>query len=261
VERRKHFRRFAWNLLVIVAALGAWVALDRISGQGLGAAKLDPVLLRAGKVIALGVAALFAVRGIFGLIRGLSRRNEFARFYDRGFTWQRGKQKFKYGWGQVKTYREGVRQWRLGRLVLGQVGAQTFTMGDGNVFKFTAVHGNPRRFADLIRPYIADVTGEKMGRALRDDKSIRLHKNLVMASAGIVAGKTKIRWSDLDVTVKRGRLLVKRKDAKGKFKTVMVYPVYQVDNLGGFMELATSTIKNHQPERFNIKTQGPTTTR
>lgn len=253
VDRRQHLRRFFWNLLAVVAAFGAWVALDTAAGRGIG----DPLLLRVGRVIALGVAALFTVRGLFSLIRALRRRNESARFYTQGFTWQRGKQNHKYSWSQVKTYREGVRQLRIGRLVLGQIGAQTLTMRDGNEFKFTSVHGNARRFADAVRPYIADVQGERMGQALREQKSIRLHPKLAVAAAGVQAGQQKIRWSDLDVVLTRSRLVIKRKNAKGAFKTALSLPVHQVNNVGGFMEVASSTIKNHQPERFNIKTQGP----
>jgi hypothetical protein len=254
VERRSHIRRFFWNLLAIVAAVGAWAALYVADERRIA----DRVLLQFGQIIALGVAAMLLVRAIFGLIRGLRRRNEFARFYDRGFVWQRGNQEFKYSWSQVKTFREGVRQLRLGRLVLGQIGAQTLTTRDGNVFKFTAMHGNTRRFASVIRPYLADMMGERMAVALRDNKVIRLHPDLVVMPAGIQSGKHKIRWSDLDVVLRRGRLFIKRADKNGRFKTVRAFGVHEVDNVGGFLELASSTIKNHQPERFNIKTQKPT---
>jgi hypothetical protein len=46
---------------------------------------------------------------------------------------------------------------------------------------------------------------------------------------------------------------VYRKNAKGRFRAVR--RLNGVDNLRGFMELATSTMSNYQPERFNIKTQ------
>lgn len=254
VERRSHLRRFFWNLLGVVAAVGAWVALYVAEGRRV----IDPLVLQAGQVIALGVAAMLLVRAIFGLIRGLRRRNEFARFYDRGFTWQRGREEHKYSWAQVKSFREGVRQLRLGRLVLGEAGAQIMTTRDGNVYKFTRIHGDPRRFASAVRPYVSDVMGERMARALRDNKTLKLHPTLLVTPAGVQAGKHKIRWSELDVSVKRGRLLIRRADKSGKFRTVQSYGVHQVDNVGGFLELASSTIKNYQPERFNIKTQKPT---
>jgi hypothetical protein len=254
VERRSHIRRFFWNLLGIVAAFGAAVALYVAEGRGIA----DPVLLQFGQIIGLGVSAMLLVRAVFALVRGLRRRNEYARFYDRGFTWQRGKEEHKYSWSQVKSFREGVRQLRLGRLVLGQVGAQTLTTRDGQVYKFTQIHGDPKRFASTIRPFLADVMGEKMARALREKKSVRLHPKLVVMPAGIQAGKHKIRWSDLDVAVRRGRLIIRQADKSGKFRTVQSFGLHEVDNVGGFMEIATSTIKNYQPERFNIKTQKPT---
>jgi hypothetical protein len=76
------------------------------------------------------------------------------------------------------------------------------------------------------------------------------------APAGVVAGKEKIKWSQLDIAVKGGRLTVKKLAKDGKFRTVKAYPLRQLDNVGGFLELANVTIRNHQPQRFNIKTQG-----
>lgn len=256
VSRRKYVRRVFWNLLAAVAAFGAWVALD--SARTRIADRVDPLLLQAGGIVALGVAALFIVRLVFNLFRAVRRRNETARFFDRGFMWQIGKgaeNEHKYAWSQVKNFREGVRTLRLGRLVLAQMGAHVFTMRDGRVYKFTPVHGDMRAFVRTVRPYIADALGERMGRALREGKTVKIHPQLTIAPKGIQAGNQKIRWSELDVEVKRGKLRVRKLAEKGKFKVVKTYPVRQVDNLGGFIEVANVTIRNHQPERFNIRTQ------
>lgn len=255
VSRRRYVRRVFWNLLAAVAAFGAWAALD--AARTLAAGQVDPLLLRVGGVVALGVTALFAVRLVFNLLRALRRREETAHFFDQGFTWQVGRQEpRKYAWTQVKHYREGVRALRLGPLRLGQIGAHTLTTRDNTVYRVTAAHGNPAEFMRAVRPYLADALGTRMGQALRERKSIRIHPQLVVAAQGVVAGKDKLRWSELDVAVKRGRLHIRRVAENGKFTPVRSYPIHQIDNLGGFLEVANITIRNHQPERFNIKTQG-----
>lgn len=258
ISRRHDVRRFFWNLLAAVAAFGAWVALDAVPSRT--DADIDPLLLRVGEIVALGVTALFAVRAFFNLLRALRRRNESGRIFDRGFTWSRGvgkrKTEEKYAWTQVKTFREGVRTIRIGRLVLAQRGAHVLTMRDGEVYKFTAAKGNPHAFVKAVRPYVSDVIGERMARSLREGKTIRVHPQLAVSPKGIMAGDEKIRWSELDVDVKGGTLSIKKLDKNGKFKRVKAFPLTQMDNVGGFMEIANMTIRNHQPQRFNIKTQG-----
>lgn len=253
IERKRYFRRFAWWLLGAVAAGGAAVALNVAAGRGVA----DPQLLRIGQWVAVIVVVLAVLRALLNLLAGVRRRNETLRFFDRGFTWQRGKQEHKYSWGQLVAFREGVRDLSIAGRPLLQRGAHEFRMHDGKVFRVSGVHGDMRQFARAVRPYIADVTGTRMGQALRNRKAVRLYEDLVVSAAGLSAGQHKIPWSELDVSVKHGRLILSRKNPAGKFRPVKTYPVYRVDNLGGFMDVATSTIKNHQPERFNIKTQGP----
>lgn len=252
VERQRYLRRFFWNLLAFVAAFGAWVALDQVAGRGV----VDPLLLQVGQVIALGVVALFLVRGVFNLWRWLTRRKETIQFFDRGLIWQQRGVDHKYKWTQVKSFREGVRQWRLGRWVIATFGAQTLTMADDREFRITAVHGDPRLIAARLRPYIADVTGERMARKLRESKTIRLHPNLIMHAAGLQVGRQKIRWEQVDVEIRGDRLLIKKLNDRQKFKVFKTFDTRQIDNLGGFLEVANITIQNHQPHRFNIKVQG-----
>jgi hypothetical protein len=252
IERRKHIRRFLLNILILVSAVGAWAAF--LTARDRGAA--DPLLMQVGEIIALGLAAMMLVRAIFNLIRVFRTRNEILRVFDKGFTWQIGQEQYKYAWGQTTSFREGARQLRLGPLVLAQMGAHELKMKDGRTFRVTAAHGDTRQFARLVRPYIADVTGARIGRTLRNQKTVRLHPQLVVAPQGLVAGQHKIPWSKANIRVKRGRLFIERLE-KERFKTVRSYPTYQVENLGGFVDVARSTIQNHQPKRFNIKTQGP----
>jgi hypothetical protein len=71
---------------------------------------------------------------------------------------------------------------------------------------------------------------------------------------GIKVGKQQITWEQVDVTLKRSRLTIARLNKKGKFKRVKSFDTHTLDNVGGFMEVAIATIRNHQPERFDIKT-------
>lgn len=258
ISRRQDVRRFFWNLLAAVAGFGAWVALDAVPSRV--DVTFDPLFLQVGGIVALGVTALFAVRALFNLLRAVRRTNESGRIFDKGFTWSRGagkrKSEERYAWSQVKTFREGVRTLRIGRLVLAQSGAHVLTMRDGNVYKFTAAKGDPRVFVKAVRPLVADVMGERMAQNLRSGKTIRVHPQLALAEPGIMVGNQKIRWSEVDITVKGGRLAIKKLDKNGKFRRVKIFPLTQLDNVGGFMEIANMTIRNHQPKRFNIKTQG-----
>jgi hypothetical protein len=246
VTRQPHRRRFWFSVLIIAAALGAWYALDMAGKRGL----VDTKLIDIGWLAAAVVVALMTVRAFLSLFRMITRKNENIRFFDRGFSWTRGDEKYQYGWGKVDVFREGGQGIYLGKRPLLQWGAHTLIMADGQVFKVTPVHGNLRRFARAVRPYIAEATGVQMARALRDEQSVRLHRKLIVWPGGVEIGKREIPWSSLNVGLQRNALVIQAKDTKGKFKTVKRYNVRSVDNVGGFVELATSTIRNHQRERF-----------
>lgn len=254
VERRTYIRRFFWALLAIVGAIGAWAALFYVQERGIMTSTMIPV----GQVLALGVAALFAVRGFFNLLRGIRSKNETVRFYDRGFRWTRGKDDYKYSWSQISTFRQGMRQVKIGNMILFQSGAHTFRMRDGNVLRFTPAHGDSKRFLLKVRPFISDIMGEKIGRALRNGMTVRVHPSLALSAEGIEVGKNRISWEDADVKLENRRLIISRKTKDGTFKPVKKLSTSEIDNLGGVVEIAHSTIKNHQPERFNIKVQKPT---
>jgi hypothetical protein len=151
-------------------------------------------------------------------------------------------------------FREGVHDVYLFGRPLIQRGAIVLTMRDGEVFKVTGAHGDTRRFVRAFRPIIADVTGTRIGQSLRSNKPVRIHKDLSIWPRGIKIGKQQIAWEQVDVTLKRSRLTIARLNKKGKFKKVKGFDTHTLDNVGGFMEVATATIRNHQPERFNIKT-------
>lgn len=253
VVRKPFFRRFIWWLLGAVAALGAGIALS-VAGERHVA---DPGLLAVGQMVALILAALAAFRSVLNFIHWLRRRDEQVRVFDRGFFWRRGKDEYKYSWTQVSTFREGARAVSIAGRPILQTGGHILKMRDGKVFIFTGIQGDTRMFARVVRPPLADIMGTNMARALRDGKSVRLHPALLMRQEGVNIGKKNIPWQDLDVAVKNSKLVIRKKDAKGKFQTARTYDTHSIDNLGGFLEVAHMTIRNHQPERFNIKIQGP----
>jgi hypothetical protein len=193
------------------------------------------------------LVGLLLVRVIVNWWRWRTRHDETIRVYDQGFVWQRDGESYKYAWNKLLTIREGGRGLYLGRLPLVQWGAHTLTMTDKQVFRFRPHHGDMRAFIRVVRPYAADVTGTRMGRILRQEKPVRLHPRLVAWPGGLAVGRREIHWSLLDVDIQRGRLVIRaRKENNGKYRTVRSYPIHAVDNVGGFIELATVTIENHR---------------
>lgn len=255
VERKPYFRRFRLSMIGFLAALGALYALNEVWKRDL----IDEWIVNVGWLVAVVVAGLLFLHAVVNLMRGLTRHPEALRFYDKGFAWVRNGQQHRYAWSKIRTFREGGRGLYLGRRPLVQWGAHTLTMVDGQTFRITPRYGDLRRVAAAIRPYAAEVTGTRMGRLLRQGKDkprpVRLHPRLTIWPGGVEIGKREIPWSALDVRVQNRRLAIRAKDAKGRFKIVKRYPVHTVDNLGGFVELATSTIRNHQPERFPKKSE------
>ena len=252
VERKQHIRRFMWMLLAFVASFSAWIALDYVGGQG---DDIDPDLLRFGQSIAIVLAIILFFRAVIHLLRAIRTKSESAQFFDRGFRWKIGKNDpAKYSWSQLRSFRQGVRTVAIFKRPIFQFGEQVITMRDGKSFKFTARHGDIRQFTRAVRPYIADITGTQMGRQLRENKAVRLHPDLAISPNGVIAGKHKIRWSQVDIKATKNKLVISKRTKKGQFKAVKSYNIRQIDNIAGFLDIAHSTIQNHQPERFNIKT-------
>lgn len=264
-ERRPYLRRFAWMVLGMITALAAYIAIGEAAARNiqdqpfLDLERWDRVVnlaLEAGWWVALILVVLLFYRAVVNLWRGLTTRNESIRVFDQGFAWKRGDNQYKYSWAQLKGFREGGHTITIFGRPLLQWGGHTLIMRDGKRFTVTARHGNLRRFAKVVEPYVADRMGTIMGQALRQSKSVRLHPDLTLTPQGIVAGDHKIPWSQVDVQVKNNRIAIRRLGKNGKFRTVKRFNKSQIDNVAGFLDIAHTTIQNHQPERFNIQTQG-----
>ncbi len=249
IERRKYMRRFVWSLLATVAGLGAFFALEEGKGRGMA----DATLLQAGGIISLVAAGLFGLRTLANLWLGLRRRTETLRIYDKGIVLERPKGEQKYSWSQVKTYREGGHGLYLGKRPILQWGGLRLKMQNGEKLVLGGQYGDLRLIGSILRKYAAHVTGIQMGQALRAEKPVKLNRRLTVWPGGVEVGKQEIPWSELEVQLKQNRLTILRLNQKGKFKPVRRYSVQQVDNVGGFIEVATATIRNHQRERFEKK--------
>jgi hypothetical protein len=249
IERRKFIRRFVWSLLATVAAIGAGLALNEAADRGL----VDANVVQVGSIASLVVIILFGLRALVNLWRSLRQRTETLRIFDKGIVLQTRKGDQKIGWSQVTAFREGGNGIYLGKRPLVQWGGHRLKLQTGKVFKVTGKYGDLRQLGAILRRYAAHVTGIQMGQTLRAEKPVKLNRSLTVWPGGVEVGKQEIPWSEVEVQLKNSRLTILRKNAKGKFKPVRQYNVKQVDNVGGFMEIATGTIRNHQRERFEKK--------
>lgn len=251
MKRSRYFRRFMWRLLGTATTIGAYVALREAALRDLA----SPFALDIGKAAAILLGGFLAVRALYNLILTFIRRSGSLRFYNKGFVWTQGRKAYKYKWTELARFREGARGLYLFRRPILRWGAHQLEMDDERLFKFTGVHGDPRLFARVVRPYAAYVTSVKLSRALRQDHPVSLHPRLTLYPGGVEAGRTEIHWSVLDAVVKNGRLYVRRHD-RGEIKTVRRYPLHKVDNVGGFLEIAKSTQRQYQSVRAG-STQSP----
>ena len=244
IERRLYWRRFRFSLLVLVVVMLALVAL-RLAG-GRITDQLSPAVLDVGRLAALVLSILLFLRVMVNLSRWLTRRDEHIRIFDQGLMWSRNGSARKYGWDKLRVLREQGHGLYLGKRPLVQWGGHTLKMADGEVYRFAPYHGDLRQFIRVVRPFAAEATGERMARMLREEKPIRLHPRLTVWPGGVEIGKQELPWGLLDVRVSSGRLMIRQRDDKGKYRVVRRYPVGQVDNVGGFLELATTTIQTHR---------------
>ncbi len=246
VRRKRYFNRFGRALFLVLVVAAAYLALGEAAARGLA----QPLLLDIGRLAAVLLGGLLSVRGLYNLVMGLARRSESLRVYDKGIVWSRGGRQHKYAWHQLAAYREGVRGLYLARWPLVQWGSNTLVMADGQQFRYGQRFGDTRVGAEAMRRYAAYVTGVRMGQTLRAEQPVKLHPRLTVYPTGIESGKHDIHWSEVDVQLDGDRLVIKRLEPDGRFKTVSRYPQHEVDNVGGLLELADATIRNHQPDRF-----------
>jgi hypothetical protein len=241
IERKSYRRRFVRLLIILLATGLAWVALGLAAGRGL----VDERALWVGQLAAAVIILLVSIRMLINLIRMLARPTERLRIFNKGFTLERGTAKAQYAWAALDTFLESGRGIYVGNRPIIQWGAHTLLMNDKRLIRLVPRYGDFRQIARAIRPYAAEVTGTTMARTLRQEKPVRIHPKLIVWPGGLQVGKDEYAWGALNVAVTGNRLVIRAKQ-KGKIRTVRQFDTHTVDNLGGFMELATATIRNHR---------------
>jgi hypothetical protein len=239
--RRPYWRRFRLLLVVFLVTLVAWFALEQAAAQ----VEIDPLAISIGRLAAAAILLLTSIRAVIQFVRWRTRPDETIRFFNQGFSWESGATKARYRWEKIQIFREGGGGLYLGKRALVQWGGHTLIMDDKRIFRLRPRHGDLRQLARLIRPYAAEVTGIRMAQRLRAEKPVRLHPRLIAWPGGLEIHKKELPWAALHVAVKGRRLIIRAKE-NGKVRTVGTFDIRKVDNLGGFMELATTTIQNHR---------------
>ncbi|MBL8156514.1 MAG: hypothetical protein JNM70_20205 [Anaerolineae bacterium] len=248
LKRRPYFRRALLAFMAFGAGLAALYALHEAWARG--QLETTPWLIGAGASILIVV--LFGLRFLGHMWRWLRRRDESLKLFNRGLIWNRADEEVKAGWSALHTYREGLRGIYLGGRPLAQWGALTLTLRDGRVLKFTSRLGDLRPAAKLMRRAAAQITGDVMAQALREDRPVRLHRHLTVWPAGVQIKKETIPWAEFDARLANGVLSLYRQGKNGKFRKVRQFRAYQLDNVEGFMEVVRATLPNHQRERFGV---------
>ncbi len=234
-RRRPYFWRVLRSLVVLAFMLIGIYVLDEAVRQN----RFPAELWLPGIILFGIVAVIFALRALLNFWRWLRQRNETVRFFDRGFVWSINGQNHQYGWSAVKNFREGGR-------------AHQLTMNDGQEFRITSAFGDMPAILKVLRRPTAHVTGIQIGQALREEKSVQVHRKLVMWPGGLEVNKHEIPWSQVEVKLDGNYLNVLRKTESSKFTPVRRFRTSSLDNLGGFLEVARATIRNHQRERFGV---------
>ncbi|MCA0458088.1 MAG: hypothetical protein LCI00_29245 [Chloroflexi bacterium] len=235
INRAPYFRR-AWLSLLgcIVAILAIWGLYEASNLEKLPSGLWLPLTI----VVALG-GLLFLIRALVNLVRWFRTKDETLKLFNKGIVRTRNGQNETFGWGSIKTYREGSKELRL-------------TMKNGDVLTIDRRYGEFERWASYIRRYAAQITGVHIARAIREERPVHLHPKLVVWPGGVEVDKKEIPWADVEARLNKGKLTIYQKSKAGGFQKVRQYKMNTVDNIGGFLEVAHSTMKNHQRERFGV---------
>lgn len=256
VQRETYVKRWRWALVAMIAGGGIWYILtlplvsDAIKNTAYLPITAQAVILNMGQVIGALVVLFAGGRFAINLVYASRRKTQRMKFYDRGFVWERDGETHKYSWNAVKTVREFPGELKIAGRVVRHTGGVTLKMRDGTVFTFTPIHGNVRDLIRRVSPYYAEEIGIRMGQAIRMGKTIQIHPQIAFAEQGLRIGDKTLSWArvNLDMTDDERDLLINRFDKQGNIKPVVSIPTAEIDNLGGFLEIATTTIENHQRE-------------
>lgn len=235
LSRVPYFRRAWLSLLgVIVAIFAIWGLYEAANLEKLPSGLWAPLTI----VVALG-GLLFLIRALVNIVRWFRTQNETLKLFNKGIVRTRGKETVNFGWGAIHTYREGSKWLRL-------------TMKNGHVLMIDERYGELDRWKSYIRRYAAQVTGVYIARAIREDRPVVLHPKLTVWPGGVEVDKKEIPWAEVEARLVGKKLVIYQRAKSGNFQKVRQYNMHTVDNVGGFLEVAHSTMKNHQRDRFGV---------
>lgn len=254
VRRGRYLRNLIWSLLTFFATVGTYYALNVVTREA--ESRPDVAVLDAGMLAAAVLGIIAAVRALVALARYVGVPTETVKVVRKGIVWTRRDETSRYKWANLRRYRRGARTLSLFGRPLLHYGTHDVTMKDGRVLSVGGRHGDPHVFDRVVQPIVAEMTGTRISRALREGRSIKLGKTLRITPDGVQAGRKLLGWREVDVLVRGNMLLVRRVKENGKFKTVKRYALHNLHNVAGFLDVAESVIQNYQPARFNIKTKG-----
>ncbi len=254
VQRSKRIRFFLRSLLAAVTSIGAYFALSEAKRRNLDIA---PILLDIGHLVAIILSGWFIIRSVYNFIMAIIRPTEEIRLYNKGLSWKVGKTLYNYKWSKITAVKEGARGIYIFNRPVFEWGAHRFRTVDGREFKFRGHHGDPRRMMRFARPYTSHYTGIQMGRALREEKPIKLHKSLTLYPGGVEVKKKEIHWVDLNVQVQNAKIVVYQRDAGNKFKKIKSFALHALENAGGFVELSRGMIKQQRSLESQRRSYAP----
>lgn len=240
-SRAAHRRALTIALVLASTAFAAYAAFNAASDPLL----IDAVWLDVGKLAAILLGTISSSRFVTQLVLATSRSNQTVCLYDRGFTWHQGQNEKRYLWNQVQRYHENLR----GPAIL-PLGALTLLMDDERAYRLVPAHGNLRRIARLIRPYIAEATAQQIRAHLQRDRPVRLHRNLLIWPNGVSVKRREIAWSELELRIRRGRLQFRQRKSNGKTRVVKAFPLRTISNLAGFLQLSQSAMRGQSDLRY-----------
>ncbi|MFZ4828954.1 MAG: hypothetical protein ACOYLB_16515 [Phototrophicaceae bacterium] len=242
IKQDEYVRRFRASLLA--SLVGGGVLLMLLIPQ---VASLIPFpLVQLGGMIAAFLFLLVSLGRTFYRFRLVKQRpDEDIQFYDKGFIWRRkNTPDAKYGWNAVKTVRRLYKHTRSGKVRSGHI---EWVMRDGQTFRYETHHGDLDHFVQKVEPYANSEIGSRMAHWVRGGQLFKIHPKLGVHPEGILIGEDQLlEWAYLALSVQKDKVEISLRNEDQTLEEVVSVPVWEVINLGGFIELASTTTENYQ---------------
>ena len=235
-------RRFRSSLIASLVGGAVWLMLMIPQVSSLIP---FPLVQLVGMVSAFVFMLISLGRAIYRFRLARQRQDEDILFYDKGFVWRRkDTPEAKYGWNAIKTIRRLYKHTRRGK---GQRGYIELMMRDGQTFQYGTHHGDLDQFVAKVEPYANAEIGNRMAHWVRSGQIFKIHPRIAVHPEGIlIDGEHLLDWVYLTLTVNNDLLQIAIRHPDESVEPLLNLPVPEVVNLGGFMELASTTAENYQ---------------